>query len=77
MAIADPPRPSRRRVRDQQRIAHLVAGVVLLFYVYLAPALGDGLTEAVRWVIVPVVAGSGLALRKWPRIRKLLRRGRR
>lgn len=73
MTTAPPPRPSRRRARDQQRVAHLVAGVVLLSYVYLAPALGAGFTAAVQWVVVPVVIGSGVALWKWPRIRRMLR----
>jgi hypothetical protein len=69
----NPTRP-RRRVRDQQRAAHLVAGVLLLLYVYLAPALGAGFTGVVQWVVIPVAAGSGVALWKWPRIRTLLRR---
>lgn len=73
MTTAAPPRTSRRRVRDRQRVAHLVAGAVLLVYIYLGPALGAGFTAAVQWVVVPVAVGSGVALWKWPRIRTLLR----
>ncbi|HET6292363.1 MAG TPA: hypothetical protein VFG33_03280 [Kribbella sp.] len=66
---------SRRQVRDLQRMAHLVAGVLLLAFVYLAPAV-DGIVWLVRWVVVPVGVLSGIALWKWPRIRSwLARRG--
>lgn len=77
MTTAAPPRRSRRQVRDLQRISHLVAGALLLAYIYGGPYLGAGFTAAVRWVLVPVVVGSGVALWKWPRIRSMLRTGRR
>lgn len=73
VTTAAPPRTSRRRVRNQQRAAHLVAGAVLLAYIYLGPALGAGFTAAVQWAVAPVAVGSGIALWKWPRIRTLLR----
>jgi len=64
---------SRRQVRDLQRVAHLVAGVLLLAYVYLAPTV-DGVVWLVQWVVVPVGVLSGIALWKWPRIRARLAR---
>lgn len=67
---------SPRRVRQRQRVAHLLAGAVLLAYVYAAPALGPGFTAAVRWVVVPVLVISGVALWQWHRVRAALRRRR-
>jgi len=66
-------RLSRRQVRDLQRAAHLVAALVLLAYVYAAPLLGAGFTAAVRWLVVPVLVVSGLALWQWHRLRATLR----
>jgi hypothetical protein len=60
---------SRRQVRDLQRATHLLAGSVLLGYVYAAPLLGDGFTASVRWLVVPVAVVSGIALWKWRRLR--------
>jgi hypothetical protein len=68
-----PQRPSRRRVRDLQRAAHLLAGAALLALVYAGPVLGPGFTAAVQWVVLPVAVASGVALWKWPRIRSALR----
>ncbi len=69
-------RLSRRQVRDLQRAAHLVAALVLLAYVYAAPLLGAGFTAAVRWLVVPVLVVSGLALWQWHRLRAALRKRR-
>lgn len=71
--MSAPPRPSRRQVRNLQRTTHLVAGAALLAYVYLGPLLGDGLTATVQWVVLPVLIGTGIALWKWPRIRRRMR----
>ena len=62
-----------RQVRDLQRVAHLLAGVMLVTYVYAAPLLGAGFTAVVQWVIVPGLVLSGLALWKWHKIRAALR----
>jgi hypothetical protein len=67
------PRLSRRRARHWQRIAHLVAGLALLAYVYLGPVRGAGFSAVVQWVVIPAAVGSGLALWKWPRILRLSR----
>lgn len=78
VTTADTPRRLRWRARDGQRAAHLVAGVAVVSYVYAGPLLGSGFVAAVQWVVIPVVVASGVALWKWPRIRKALRaRGRR
>jgi hypothetical protein len=64
---------SHRQVRYLQRVTHLLAAAVLLAYVYAAPQLGAGFVAVVRWLIVPVVVASGMALWKWPRLRAMLR----
>jgi len=66
-------RPTRRQVRDLQRAAHLVAALVLLVYVYAAPLLGAGFISAVRWMVVPALVVSGVALWQWHRLRSRLR----
>lgn len=65
--------PTRRQVRDRQRLAHLAAGAVLLVYVYAAPLMGPGFAAAVRWLVLPALVISGVALWQWHRVRKLLR----
>lgn len=69
-------RPTQRALRTMQRAVHLVAGAVVLAYVYAASALGAGFVAAVRWFVLPVLALSGVVLWRWPRIRALLRRRR-
>jgi hypothetical protein len=69
----DRPRVNRRRARDVQRAAHLLAGVALVALVYAGPALGPAFTDAVQWVVLPLAVASGIALWKWPRIRSALR----
>jgi hypothetical protein len=71
------PAANRRRSRDLQRAAHLLAGIALLAFAYAGPALGPAFTAAVQWVVLPVAVASGIALWKWPRIRAALRRRRR
>lgn len=62
-------RPTPRQVRHRQRITHLLAGALLVLYVYAAPVLGTGFTMAVRWLVVPILAISGVALWQWHRVR--------
>jgi len=68
-------RLTRRPVRDLQRAAHLLGALVLVVYVYVAPLLGAGFTAAVRWLVVPALAVSGMALWQWHRLRATLRKG--
>lgn len=67
---------SARRVRDLQRVVHLLTATVLLAYVYAVPIASSGFAAAVRWVALPVLALSGVALWKWPKVRSFLRRRR-
>ena len=75
MTNATPTRhPTGRQVRRRQRLAHLLTGVLLVLYVYAAPAMDSGVTLAVRLVVMPVLVISGLLLWQWPRVRSRLRR---
>jgi hypothetical protein len=61
--------------RRAQRVVHLLAGAVLLAYVYLP--LDSELQDAVRFVVFPVLILSGVAMWQAPRVRKWLKaRGR-
>jgi hypothetical protein len=62
-----------KRVRTRQRWLHLAAGLVVAVYLYFAPELGTGV---VRWLVLPVLVGSGIAMWQWPRLRRLARRPR-
>jgi hypothetical protein len=55
--------------RKIQRTVHLVAGVLLLGYVYV-PAPG-GLQVLVRFFVFPLLAATGVAMWQAPRIRRL------
>jgi hypothetical protein len=73
-AKASPSRPpTGKQVRSQQRAAHLVTGVVVLVAVYAGPLLGPVFAAAVQWVVFPVLVATGIAMWKWPRIRRMLR----
>ena len=63
-----------RRVRTAQRWVHLTSAALLLAFIYLTPDTDSTLMELIRWVGVPVLAGSGIAMWQWPRIRRVRRR---
>lgn len=60
------------RQRKLQRVVHLVAGAMLLAYVYVP--LGSGAEALVRFVVFPALVASGMAMWQAPRIRRVLRR---
>jgi thiosulfate reductase cytochrome b subunit len=59
--------------RKAQRIVHLAAALVLVAYLY-AP-FGGQLHDVARFIVVPVLALTGIAMWQAPRIRRLLRAG--
>jgi hypothetical protein len=61
--------------RKAQRIAHLAAAVVLVGYLY-AP-LEAQLQDAVRFVVLPLLVMTGIAMWQAPRLRRLRRAARR
>jgi hypothetical protein len=64
---------SNKQMRDMERLAHLISAM-LVAAVFYAPwndsAVATGL---VRFVVFPVLAGSGLAMWQLPRLRRWLR----
>ena len=68
------PRLTPGKQRKLQRAAHLVAGGLLLAYVYVP--LGDGLDDLVRVVVLPLLVATGVAMWQAPRIRRALGRAR-
>lgn len=60
--------------RRLERAVHLAAGVVLAAYVYLP--LGDALADLIRWVVLPILVFSGLAMWQMARIRRAINRRR-
>jgi len=72
--MREPRRGHARRVRTAQRAVHMVSGVLLLAFVYLTPAADSVLTDLMRWLVFPVLAGTGIAMWQWPRLRRLRRR---
>lgn len=63
-------------MRDAQRAAHLLGGLLLGFYIYLpliggpAPRVAESLMQA---VVFPLVVATGLLMWQLPRLRKRLR----
>jgi hypothetical protein len=58
--------------RRAQRAVHLVAGLVLIAYLY-AP-LEEQLQDAVRFVVLPLLVVTGIAMWQAPRLRRLRKR---
>ena len=55
--------------RKAQRIVHLAAALVLIAYLYVP--LDAELQDAVRFVVLPVLVVTGIAMWQAPRIRRL------
>ena len=64
---------SGRRIRDLQRLAHLAIGAALAAYVYLPGGPSPALAATVRWVLLPLLAASGVVMWQWPKIRRWAR----
>ncbi|WP_433509166.1 hypothetical protein ACQP2T_35015 [Nonomuraea sp. CA-143628] len=62
-----------KQIRTIQRAVHLVGGLAIATYIYLAPPADSPAHTAIRWLIVPVLVASGVAMWQWPRIRRLAR----
>jgi thiosulfate reductase cytochrome b subunit len=58
--------------RRVQRVVHLIAALVLVGYLY-AP-LAAQLEDAVRFIVVPLLVVTGIAMWQAPRIRRLRKR---
>jgi len=65
---------SGKRIRDRQRIAHLITGALLIVYVYLPAGAGAAVQPAIRWVVLPLLVIDGVLMWQWARVRRLARR---
>jgi hypothetical protein len=63
-----------KRIRQRQRLAHLISGALLIAYVYLPIDDGSLFEVAVRWVVLPLLVIDGVLMWQWPRLRRLARR---
>ena len=63
-----------KKIRDRQRLAHLLAGLALVAYVYLPGGPSQAVQTTVRWVILPLLAASGVLMWQWPKVRRLARK---
>ncbi|GAA3588415.1 hypothetical protein GCM10022419_083420 [Nonomuraea rosea] len=66
-----------KQIRTVQRTLHLIGGLAIAAYVYLAPPPGSPAHAAIQWFIVPVLVASGVVMWQWPRLRRLTRPRRR
>jgi len=63
---------SNKQIRDLQRVTHLLAALVLVLYLYLPVESVPLLTTVVQFVVLPLLALTGLLLWQWARLRKRL-----
>jgi hypothetical protein len=70
MALA---KSSNKRTRDIQRIIHLTGGLLLVACIYTPLGNHNAFETLVRFVFVPVLIGTGMAMWLLPRLRKRLR----
>lgn len=65
---------SGKKIRDRQRLAHLVTGALLVLYVYLPGTPHPVLQASIRWAILPMLVIDGILMWQWPKVRRLARR---
>jgi hypothetical protein len=70
-------RGGAKRTRTAQRGVHLLTGSVLVVYVYAVPTTDSLLAGTIRWLVLPALVATGLAMWQWPRLRRLVRGQRR
>jgi len=63
-----------KRVRDRQRVIHMIAGLLLVISVYVPVEAGSVAQAALQWVIAPGTVLVGVLMWQWPAIRRLTRR---
>ena len=66
-------RAGAKRTRDRQRVAHLLTGALVIIYIYLPLSPDSPVQAGVRWVVLPLLALSGIGMWQWPRLRRLAR----
>jgi len=61
---------SNKRLRDIERVVHIVTGLLLMAYVYSPLADQVWYSLVIRIVVFPILVGSGLAMWQLPRARR-------
>jgi hypothetical protein len=64
---------SNKQMRDMERLAHLTSALLVAVVVYAPWSDSAVATGLVRFVVFPVLAGSGIAMWQLPRMRRWLR----
>lgn len=67
---------SNKRLRDTQRLVHLAGALVLIAFVYVPGADTSLFTALMRFVVVPGLILTGLAMWQLPRLRARMRKTR-
>jgi hypothetical protein len=62
------------RPRYRPPLANGVTGLALVAFVSAPGGPGAVLETAVRWVILPLLAASGVLMWQWPKVRRWARR---
>jgi hypothetical protein len=60
------------RQRKLERAVHLAAGALVIASLYVP--LSEAVANAIRWVVLPALVGSGMAMWQAARIRRALKR---
>jgi hypothetical protein len=63
---------SNKQLRDIQRITHLAGAIALLLYLYTPLGSVPLFTVLMQFLVVPMLAATGLLMWQLPRLRKLL-----
>jgi hypothetical protein len=63
---------SNKRLRDIQRISHLVGAAVLMIYLYTPLGSAPLFTALMQFLVVPLLVATGMLMWQLPRLRKLL-----
>jgi hypothetical protein len=63
---------SNKRLRDIQRISHLVGAAVLVLYLYTPLGIAPLFTALMQFMVVPMLVATGMLMWQLPRLRKLL-----
>lgn len=61
---------SNKQIRDIQRVAHLATALVVVCCIYLPSGSVPLLTTIVQFVVLPLLAASGMLMWQWTRLRK-------
>jgi hypothetical protein len=64
---------SNKQMRDVERLAHLASALLVAAVVYAPWSDSAVATGVVRFVVFPVLTGSGIAMWQLPRLRRWLR----